>query len=248
MSIGTVFLVVLPVLTGALVVFGVSYYSKLKYSARNISPSYFTAVALLFALFASLVFGEVWGRISKINSLMLEQANALRGILRITENIPAASAPFMAAVKSYIDRIDSQERTTEVEDKAEPLAGHKEKFSSKLIRPFYALAADSVLFKKNEILQLAVLNKADQLRNAWFEREELLKQRILPEKMLVLFLMGFFTQVSIGFSHLGNDRAVRDTVWLFSLAFFAAMAILITIDDTEFSRQFLSFSALKDVQ
>ena len=83
--------------------------------------------------------------------------------------------------------------------------------------------------------------------NNWFERKELLKQRILPEKILVLFLMGFFTQVSIALSHLGNDRAVRDTVWLFSLVFFAALSILIAVDDTALSRHFISLAALRDV-
>jgi hypothetical protein len=233
--------VLATLLTGFLVIRSMTYYSRKENSARNISPSYFAAIALLFALFASLVFSEVWGRISRINQLMLTQANALRGILRITENLPGASLPYRQAVADYIQTISEMDKQ---EDSAAPKAST---FSNQTFQPLYVLATNSSLFDFNPVVQQAILEKTDELRNAWFERKELLKQRILPEKILVLFLMGFFTQFSIAFSHLGNDRAMRDTVWLFSLAFFTALALLVCIDDTAWSSHFISLAALKDV-
>lgn len=109
------------------------------------------------------------------------------------------------------------------------------------------MVSDTSLFKGNHEAQHIVFQKTEELRAAWFERKEYLKQRILPEKLLILFLMGFFTQISIAFSHLGNKRAIRDTVWLFSFVFFAAMVILISIDSAEISRHFISISVLDDV-
>lgn len=233
--------VLATLLTGFIVIRSMTYYTRKENSARNISPSYFAAIALLFALFASLVFSEVWGRISRINQLILIQANALRGLLRISENLPGASLPYQKAVADYIRTI------REMDKPGTSTANKATAFSNQTFQPLYVLATNSSLFDFNPVLQQAILEKTDELRNAWFERKELLKQRILPEKILVLFLMGFFTQISIAFSHLGNDRAMRDTVWLFSLAFFTALALLVCIDDTELSSHFISLAALNDV-
>lgn len=45
----------LPLLMGIGVILGMNKYSDWKYSPRGVSPSYFASVALLFALFLSLV-------------------------------------------------------------------------------------------------------------------------------------------------------------------------------------------------
>jgi hypothetical protein len=236
----TIIMGMLPLISGFLVIKGLTFYGETKHSPKSISPSYFAAVALLFALFASLIFSEVWNRVGKINGLMLEEANSLRAILRITENDPAIASRYQTAIHNYMESIEKKElrmsKNTE--------AGVN---SNKLFNPLYVLATDSVTFRNKSNVQMALLNKTDQLRNAWFEREELLKYRIVPEKLLILFLMGFFTQISIAMSHLGNKKAIRDTVLVFSLAFFSAIAILLFIDDTELSRQFLSIQVLKDV-
>ena len=136
-----------------------------------------------------------------------------------------------------------------IEKKELGIAEHKvaDVNSNQLFQPLYILATTATSFQNKTNVQMAILNKTEQLRNAWFEREELLKLRIVPEKLLILFLMGFFTQISVAMSHLGNKRGIRDTVLIFSLAFFSAIAILLFIDNTELSRQFLSIHVLKDV-
>ena len=231
---------ILPIVSGFIVVIGMKYYGRMKFSSKNISPSYFAAVALMFALFASLIFSEVWNRVGKINALMLEQANSLRAILRITETDPSIASAYQNAVRNYIASIEKKELGLST-DKNEDVN------SNKLFNPLYILATDSVAFQNKSNIQMVVLNKTEQLRTAWFEREELLKQRIVREKLLILLLMGFFTQISIAMSHTGNNRAIQDTVLVFSLAFFAAIAILLSIDNTELSGHFLSTRVLKDV-
>jgi hypothetical protein len=235
-----IIMAMLPIISGVLVIKGLSFYGETKYSSKNISPSYFAAVALLFALFASLIFSEVWNRVGKINGLMLEQANSLRGILRITENDSSIASSYQHAVHNYLMSVEEKELGTVNQKEANV-------HSNKLFHPLYALATDSTSFQNKSNIQIAIISEIEHLRNAWFEREELLKQRIVPEKLLILFLMGFFTQISIAMSHLGNKRGIRDTVLVFSLAFFSAIAILLFIDNTELSRQFLSIHVLKDV-
>ena len=237
----------LPLITGYLVIRSMIYYSGKESSARNISPSFFASVALLFALFASLIFGEVWTRVSNINNQMLKQASALRGILRISETLPKASQVYKSTVDHYISMLTEFESENEFKNLEEKYAIEHELNSNNTFHPLYTLATDSSLFAGHPVSQQAILAKTDELRSAWFERKELLKQHILPEKILILFLMGLFTQFSIAFSHLGNNYAIRDSVWLFSLVFFAALSILICIDNIEISKHFISMAALKDV-
>lgn len=238
----------LPLILGILVIKGMIRYSKSSKSSRSISPSYFGSVALLFALFASLIFSEVWTRISKINSLLVSEANDLRGILRISETIPGTTVPFKQAVQNFIALNKEWDQTTLAKYSSLKNKAEDTEFSGTTFRPIYKLVGDSILFKGHALEQQALYEKTDELRSAWFDRKELLKQRVLPEKILILFLMGFFTQLAIAMSHLGNDRAIRDTVFLFSLAFASAILLLALIDDSHFSSHFISHSVLNDIK
>jgi hypothetical protein len=99
----------LPIAMGVGVIFFERLYTKWKYSPRGVSPSYFASVALLFALFASLIFSEVWGKITKTNALMTQQANSLRALLRMTEPLGPDSIRVSNAVKNYIQKLKEQE-------------------------------------------------------------------------------------------------------------------------------------------
>ena len=99
----------LPILMGIAVIIGMQKYSDWKHSPRGVSPSYFASVALLFALFLSLVFSEVWNKVSKTNALMTEQANSMRALLRMTEPLGPDSIRVANAVKNYIQKLKEQE-------------------------------------------------------------------------------------------------------------------------------------------
>jgi len=162
----------LPIAMGVGVIFFERLYTKWKYSPRGVSPSYFASVALLFALFSSLIFSEVWGKITKTNALM---------------------------------------------------SGHPH-------------------------MQTAYYNELESVREAWFERRELRKQHIPSTKIAVLFLFGFFTQLAIAFSHIGNNNATRATVMLFSLAFATSIALLAYIDNPHQTSYLVGTGVLDDIR
>jgi hypothetical protein len=236
--------ILLPVLAAILVIKGVNWYSTKSFSPLGVSPSYFTSIALLFALFSSLVFGELWIRVSKVNDTLLLQANSLRGILRITETDPTLQPLYADKVKQFIqEAIKNENRlinALSTDDKMSFL-------SNKIIAPLYKPTADTALFKKRSEIQHILFQHLETLRMNWFTRYELINQRILPEKMIVLLLMGFFTQVAVAFSHIGNKKAVRDTVILFTLAFMCALIILNVIDNSALMHHFTSIAVLSDV-
>jgi hypothetical protein len=221
---------------------------KWKHSARGISPSYFASVALLFALFASLIFSEVWGKITMTNALMTKQANSLRALLRLSEPLGPDSIKVANAVKNYIQRIKDQEVNDEMLAQ-KGFSEYKQKsFSKGTYQEFYLIAADISLFKKNPNMQNAFYAELESVREAWFERRELRKMNIPSSKIIVLFIFGFFTQLAIAYSHIGNHNATRATVMLFSLAFAISIALLTYIDNPHQTSYLVSTGVLDDVK
>lgn len=238
----------LPLMLGTLVVFMEKKYSQWKHSARGVSPSYFTAIALIFALFASLIFSEVWNKITLTNALMTKQANSLRALLRMTEPLGPDSIRVATAVKNYIQKIKEQEVNDGMLDDAGFSTYKVTTFSNKTYQEFYKIAADTELFKGNAVMQKAFYDELEQVREAWFERRELRKQHIPGTKIVVLFLFGFLTQIGIAFSHIGNNNATRATVMLFSVAFAAAIVLLAYIDNPHMTSYLINDGVLNDVK
>jgi hypothetical protein len=241
-------LALLPMLMGVGIVGFMNLYTKWKHSARGISPSYFASVALLFALFASLIFSEVWGKITMTNALMTKQANSLRALLRLSEPLGPDSIKVANAVKNYIQRIKDQEVNDEMLAQ-QGFSQYKQKsFSKGTYQEFYLVAADSTLFKGHPFTQNAFYAELESVREAWFERREIRKMNIPSSKIIVLFIFGFFTQLAIAYSHIGNHNATRATVMLFSLAFAISIALLTYIDNPHQTSYLVSTGVLDDVK
>ena len=235
----------LPLVSGFVVLRLTSLYSK--FSATGISGGLIDAVAVVFALFASLLFSELWMKHSRINDLMVEQATALRALLRLAEPLGESSVKIHAAVNSYIQKIKEEEISdVKLRDDSDD-AYRKETFSSATVKELYGLAADTKLFQHNIAVQTAFLGKLEDLRRAWFARKELKKSQILPEKILLLFIFGFFTQLAIAISHVDNYKAMRDSELIFSAAFAAAISILLVTARSSFSSHFVNIEILDDV-
>lgn len=239
---------ILPIILGVGVIGFMRMYTKWKYSARGISPSYFASVALLFALFASLIFSEVWGKITRTNELMTQQANSLRALLRMTEPLGPDSIKVANAVKNYIQKIRDQEVNDEMLAQ-KGFSEYKQKsFNKGTYQEFYRIAADSSLFIGHPHMQNAFYTELESVREAWFARREIRKQNIPSSKIIVLFIFGFFTQLAIAYSHIGNDNATRATVMLFSLAFTISIALLTYIDNPHQTSYLVSTGVLDDVK
>jgi hypothetical protein len=238
----------LPMAMGVGVIFFERLYTKWKYSPRGVSPSYFASVALLFALFASLIFSEVWGKISKTNALMTQQANSLRALLRMTEPLGPDSIRVANAVKNYIQKLKEQEVNDDMLAQQGFSVYKQQSFNKKTYQEFYLIAADNKLFEGHPHMQAAFYSELESVREAWFERRELRKQHIPSTKIAVLFLFGFFTQLAIAFSHIGNNNATRATVMLFSLAFATSIALLAYIDNPHQTSYLVSTSVLDDIR
>lgn len=242
------FSAVLPILMGIAVIVGMQKYSEWKHSPRAVSPSYFASVALLFALFLSLVFSEVWNKVTKTNALMTEQANSMRALLRMTEPLGPDSIRVTNAVKNYIQKLKEQEVNDDMLAESGYTNYKVQSFSKKTFQEYYAIAADNNYFAGHNGMQQAFYTELENIRQSWFERRELRKQHIPATKIVVLFIFGLFTQIAIAFSHIGNKNALRATTLLFSLAFASAIALLAYIDNPYQTSYLVQIDVLNDIR
>jgi hypothetical protein len=177
----------------------------------------------------------------------MEQASDLRALKRITEPLGENSKYFNIAVENYIDKIKLQEKNDVILKVSVDSIYSKQSFSKNTFAEFYSLANDSQKFNGNEVMQNAFYTNLETLRHAWFERKELKKSKILPEKIYVLFIFGVLTQIAIAFSHLEDRRANRIAIILFSVTFSIALFILQLTETSYLDAHFIGTHVLDDV-
>lgn len=177
----------------------------------------------------------------------MEQATSLRALKRMTEPLGENSTYFSTAVKNYIDKVKQQEKSDLKLKTTKDENYRKKTFSKDTYRELYTLAMDSAKFKGNIAMQNAFYTNVEALRHAWFERKELRKSRVLPEKIYVLFIFGILTQIAIAFSHLHDRKSNRLAVILFTVTFAIALFILNITESPYLDSHFIGVDVLNDV-
>jgi hypothetical protein len=217
-------LTLLPLLLGALVCFFFFHLDKSRFTIRGVVGPYFSSVAILFALFASLLAAELWQRQNKEDLLLHQERNGLKSMLHIVAGIDPETTVVRDAIRSYL-------RQTAYGAELAPRRGNAEQPSSEGLKRLYRLATDPALFKGNAVANAAFLQSLEQVRSAREDRTALHKAHVAPSKFFTLLLFGLLTQIAIAFCHAGNPRALSAAVLLFSVAFAAAIGILALLDD-----------------
>jgi hypothetical protein len=229
----------LPLILGAVVTIGFYVIDRTRFIAKGVVGPYFASVALLFALFSSSMTTEVWQKVARANSLLTQEANSARTLLRISEPLRPGAEVVRNAVFIFLKQIQAQEIAESVspaDDAAPPTA------------ELYRIAADANVFENHAAANTAFYNALEVVRSSWFERHQLRKSRLAREKFFILFLFGFLTQIAIALCHAGNARATAATVMLFSLSFSAASGTLAVMDDPFSTSYLINTSALADVR
>jgi hypothetical protein len=217
-------LTILPLLLGAGVCVCFYYLDKSRFTIRGVVGPYFSAIAILFALFASLLAAELWQRQNKQDVLFHVEMNGLKSMLRIADSVDTATA---AAVRDAVKRYLEQ---AALDAGPGQHAGSGQRAGEALQR-LYGLAADPAAFKGNVVTNTVFLGSLEAVRSAHADRTAFHDARVTPSKFLTLLLFGLLTQIAIAFCHAGNPRALAAGVMLFSIAFSAAIGILALLDD-----------------
>ncbi|HXU99796.1 MAG TPA: OFA family MFS transporter, partial [Caulobacteraceae bacterium] len=190
-------LTLFPLALGIAVTVFFYYLDKSRFAVRGVAGPYFASVALLFALYASLMATEVWQRSVRATALGHSEIAALDSAVRIAEGVHPGDRRVRLAVQS---------------PDPEPA--------------LYAIAGNGAFFAGQGPANAAFYQAIGEAHGADAERKTLIGARLAPEKLFSLLLFGLLTQVAIAFCQAGSIRAIGVTVMLFSIAFAASVGIL----------------------
>ena len=69
----------------------------------NISPQLVAIIGLLFGLYMAFFANDIWSIRDRAQTMILQEADGLRGILDVSESLPAGgAAPLVTAVRIYV--------------------------------------------------------------------------------------------------------------------------------------------------
>jgi hypothetical protein len=234
------FLIFLPILMGLIVSFSLIKIDESKFAIRGVTSSYISAVALLFSLYGGLMAKEVWDKRTSLDNDIGTEISSLRSLLRITEAVdPNNDTQIRSEIYRYMDEIRKEEYEMRVSEtnfiKAIPL------------QSLYNLVIQDGVINDSSV-KSAFLNSLEKLRSARIDRLLTELDAISNEKLAVLFLFGFLTQVAIGLAHVGHSRVVFVTIMLFSLGFSGSIFTLLRFDDVYRTGDLISKIPLKNVK
>ena len=212
---------VLPLLLGAGVCVACHYMDVSRFKVRGIVGDYFSSVALLFSLLASLLATEIWDKINRADSLLHDEVSALHSAISISKAIDAKDKRVVKASEDYWTAVVTSEQSVPPKDPST--------FRDPLDR-LYDRAVDDRFFKGNDTANSAFFDAVENIRSSRLERMNVMSQKMSVGKLISLMLLGMLTQVAIGLCHAGKPRALNTTVMLFSVAFALAVGILELLD------------------
>jgi hypothetical protein len=155
-----------PIVTGLAVCIGFHFLDKSRFAVKGVVAPYFTAIALIFALFASHTTVEVLQKVSRINSLLFTEASSIRGMLRISEPFDPAAPLVRHAVDKLLNELNTQEASSASSSKLGELV-------PVAFPELYRIAADPNNFQDSIAANTTFYDTLELFRTSWFERSEL---------------------------------------------------------------------------
>jgi hypothetical protein len=145
------------------------YLDASRFAVRGIVGPYFAAVALLFALFASLLATEVWQKISRANLLLNTETSALQAAVLLGDSVAPGDDRVQRAAAEYAREVARTDREPTGPDQImhDGVAAR--------LRLLYAIAADTALFAHHPSQQTAFVATIENARAAHLERNRTIR-------------------------------------------------------------------------
>ena len=233
-------LVNLPILFMALVVFGVCYLAAAAVYAvvialataeraqifKAVSPGMLPPLGILFALFVAFTASEVWGNIERANAAIAREASALKSVLVLAASFPGEpEARLHALIHRYIEKAVTVEW---------PSMGRQSSTLAVTPRSLAeALQATLAITPHNPGQEIAQRAIADALANVFDAR----RQRILvsrtyvnPIKWACLFVQAICMIAAIAMVHIDSRRTIAIAMGLFTTGVAVSFLLILAHD------------------
>ena len=227
----------LPIVTGILAIYLIAALRGTRFEVKGVVGPYFGALAIMFALFASLMGGDTWREITKANSLVAKQVNALSSINSLAESFNEGRSKIQELTTLYAQQ-DIATDKKQVE---------KSEISLNELPALIELQ-NFVLNHEmgSPLLKSRLFTHIDDLRDLRLQRLEIKRNHSGPRKLAMLILLGGLTQIAIAMCHAENQSAAIYTVGLFTIAFAVVIHFVTVFDSPGNFEQVVDLSVLRD--
>ncbi|MEI2743194.1 MAG: hypothetical protein V9G63_12345 [Candidatus Competibacter sp.] len=178
----------------------------------NVSPQLVAIIGLLFGLYMAFFANDIWSIRDRAQTMILEEADGLRGLLNVAESLPAdAGAPLAAVVRAYID---AAVREWPLLARGESSAQARE-----LLHQLSRLAlGETLLGRLNSGPQYALSQNLEKIQSSRYHRLALSQRRGDPLKWFAVACLGTLTLLSVGLVHLDNWRSQLAAMLIYASA------------------------------
>lgn len=178
----------------------------------NISPQLVAIIGLLFGLYMAFFANDIWSIRDRAQTMILQEADGLRGILDIAESLPAeASIPLVTAVRAYVEAAVGEW----------PLLaqGQSSPQARDLLRRLSHTALDGLLMARlGAGAQFALAKNLEQVRSSRYHRLALSQRRGDPLKWFAVACLGALTLLGVALVHLDNWRSQLAAMLIYASA------------------------------
>lgn len=184
---------------------------------------FFTAITVLFALFAAMLASDIWGRHKDANTAQVAEASAIRSITETAGLMPKADGQqLILLVDHYVDAVTQREwPAMHIGDASQREAALPE---------LKALEANALGFlaqsAQPKVIETRLINAIDALRTARLQRLTLAFDGISYAKWRALLAFGLLSLFSVGAVHMRRPRAMGIALSIMVAGILLTLAIL----------------------
>lgn len=178
----------------------------------NVSPQLVAIIGLLFGLYMAFFANDIWNIRDRAQTMILQEADGLRGILDIAESLPAESGtPLVAAVRGYIEAA--------VREWPLLAQGENSPQAREQLRQLNRVALGEPLAGRlGPSAQYAIAHNLEKARSARYHRLALSQRRGDPLKWFAVACLGTLTLLTVALVHLDNRRSQLAAMLIYASA------------------------------
>lgn len=186
----------------------------------GVVPPYIAALAIVFGLFAARLMNDVWEKQNAAQQVVQIEDDALRALLYLAD-ITGSRPAVLPAVQAY----------AKAASRENPYSKALTSARTDTDKAFEALlTAVARVPGVDAPLRATFLSTAMDLRRARDRRLYIADDQTAPIKWASIAVFGVLTQISIMLVHIGNRRALRVSVGLFTVAFAFCLMLFAVFD------------------
>jgi hypothetical protein len=189
-------------------------------ASKGLVAPYFTSVAIVFGLFAALLANDAWQKDNAARYIVQAEADSVHLIAQLAR-AGGIETVVLPKLKAYVDAASA-------EDPYSASIGASRGKTGKAYQEL--LASLTQTSGVDATTRTAMLGGARDLLRAHDDRLYLANDITAPIKWLSILVFGGITQIALLLVHVGNRRALRIAVSLFTVAFSFCLVVVAIFD------------------